>query len=529
LTCFQLGDVFESNPNALGLKQMENDEETTNRKRYKTDDQAGTSKVIMIRGIPADCMESELISLVNDFGNVSKTLIIGMKRIGFIEMDSVEIASQVLQHFSSNPAYVREEPINMQFSTRQEITPNSRYSNNANAFGRMVEGGTQVSTRGGARLEGDPNTILLVTIVNMRIPVTIENLYQVFRTFGEVLRIVTFEKRSFQALVEFSNIPSAVTAKQQLEDKDMFQGCCTLLISYSRMKAPLKVIENNHRARDFTAQNPVVRPNNLFSQQQQASFSQQQASFSQQQASFSQQQPGFSAPLQFGVPPPRFADGFDVQHQQQVPPMDGHQGTVLLVHNLNQEKVNPDVIFTLFGVYGDVLRVKIMFNKKDTALVQFATTAQAARARRYLDKLSLYGNEISIISSKHPSIKLRLPSNYDPSGEMLCKDYTESRLHRFKIPNSRNEQHISPPSSILHLSNLPEDTTEEDLTNLFSDDDKTGILNGMKLFGKDRRMALVSFDSISIATHYLIRYHNHPLHGKMMKINFSFKKDNQQL
>jgi len=29
------------------------------------------------------------------------------------------------------------------------------------------------------------------------------------------------------------------------------------------------------------------------------------------------------------------------------------------------------------GVYGDVSRVKIMFNKKDTALVQFADPGQA--------------------------------------------------------------------------------------------------------------------------------------------------------
>lgn len=29
------------------------------------------------------------------------------------------------------------------------------------------------------------------------------------------------------------------------------------------------------------------------------------------------------------------------------------------------------------GVYGDVLRVKIMYNKRDTALVQFTEAAQA--------------------------------------------------------------------------------------------------------------------------------------------------------
>jgi len=218
---------------------------------------------------------------------------------------------------------------------------------------------------------------------------------------------------------------------------------------------------------------------------------------------------------------------FEIQQQQQQQvPMLNSQGSVLLVHNLNQEKINPDVLSVLFGVYGDVLRVKILFKKKDTALVQFATAAQAARSRRYLDKLTLYGNEMSIISSKHTSITLPSPnSKFDHLGEELCKDYTKSRQHRFQIPNSRNEQHISPPSSTLHLSGLPEDVSEDELTNLFSDDSIGESLNGIKIFGKNRQMALVSFDSIEIATHYLIRYHNHSLRRKYIKINFSFKRD----
>jgi hypothetical protein len=34
--------------------------------------------------------------------------------------------------------------------------------------------------------------------------------------------------------------------------------------------------------------------------------------------------------------------------------------------------------FFFIGVYGDVHRVKILFNKKDSALIQFATPQQAA-------------------------------------------------------------------------------------------------------------------------------------------------------
>jgi len=36
------------------------------------------------------------------------------------------------------------------------------------------------------------------------------------------------------------------------------------------------------------------------------------------------------------------------------------------------------IINILLGVYGDVHRVKILFNKKDSALIQFATPQQAA-------------------------------------------------------------------------------------------------------------------------------------------------------
>ena len=39
-------------------------------------------------------------------------------------------------------------------------------------------------------------------------------------------------------------------------------------------------------------------------------------------------------------------------------------------------QVSLDDIFTLFGVYGDVVRVKILYSKQETALVQFATPQQ---------------------------------------------------------------------------------------------------------------------------------------------------------
>ena len=65
-------------------------------------------------------------------------------------------------------------------------------------------------------------------------------------------------------------------------------------------------------------------------------------------------------------------------------PMRQQGGCVLIVSNLEETRVTPDVLFTLFGVYGDVLRVKILFNKKDTALIQVTISFLDASSHLYM-------------------------------------------------------------------------------------------------------------------------------------------------
>ena len=51
--------------------------------------------------------------------------------------------------------------------------------------------------------------------------------------------------------------------------------------------------------------------------------------------------------------------------------------SVLLVSNLDQESVSCYDLFILFGVYGNVVRVKILYNKPDNALLQMSDNGQA--------------------------------------------------------------------------------------------------------------------------------------------------------
>lgn len=122
------------------------------------------------------------------------------------------------------------------------------------------------------------------------------------------------------------------------------------------------------------------------------------------------------------------------------------------------------------------MRVKILFNKKETALVQmsdstqaqlgtgrFTSTSEGTRQRNtpfflvsaamsHLNGQKLYGRAVRITVSKHMSVQLPREGHEDQG---LTKDFSNSPLHRFKKPGSKNYSNIFPPSATLHLSNIP--------------------------------------------------------------------------
>jgi hypothetical protein len=53
-----------------------------------------------------------------------------------------------------------------------------------------------------------------------------------------------------------------------------------------------------------------------------------------------------------------------------------------------------------------VQRVKILFNKKDTALIQMAEPQQAIHAINHLDKVKLWGKAIRVMHSKHTNVQV---------------------------------------------------------------------------------------------------------------------------
>ncbi|KAI1728194.1 RNA recognition motif domain-containing protein [Ditylenchus destructor] len=428
----------------------------------------------------------------------------------------------------------------------------------------------------GASANGDgtqqqPNSVLRVIIDNMIYPVTLDVLYAIFSRFGKVLRIITFNKNNtFQALVQLSEASAAQNARNGLDGQNVYNGCCTLRIDYSKL-ATLNVKYNNDKSRDYT--NPNLPSGELTFEQQLslvAAAAQGQLNAANSLGSI---MPGAYStfPLTVGgnsgngtsfYPQQTLHSANDVLSAAMAAAASNHQGNslspfltasnlaaavnaaaavngsaqntaalhfpqlgglllspVVLVSNMDENKVTPDALFTLFGVYGDVQRVKILFNKKDNALIQYSEPQQAQLAIQHLDKMRWHDKVIRVTASKHTNVQM--PKEGQPDAG-LTRDYTNSPLHRFKKPGSKNYMNIYPPSSTLHLSNIPPNITEEFLTNAFQE--KGFGVKELKFFQRDHKMALAQLEDVETSINALVEMHNYKLADNAhLRVSFSKK------
>lgn len=184
------------------------------------------------------------------------------------------------------------------------------------------------------------------------------------------------------------------------------------------------------------------------------------------------------------------------------------------------EDITPYRIFRLFSLYGNVTKVKIMFKKRDTALIQYMDSYQAKLAKLYLNGCSIQEHQIKVNTSKSQYIIMpKKGANNESEESLLAQDFSHSKEHRYKIAGSRNFQNIAPPSKVLHLSNLPKDIDEEGLQQLFS---PVSAFNKIKFFEVGgKTMAHAEFDSVSLAIEIIIKFHNYNIEGRYLKLSFS--------
>ncbi|XP_032297249.1 polypyrimidine tract-binding protein 3 isoform X2 [Coturnix japonica] len=431
-------------------------------------------------------------------------------------MASEENAISMVNYCSTALPHIHNQPVYVQYSNYRELktdglptqsgAPAALQAMNAAPCGNMAV--TSAYPAEGGLCPGQ-SSVLRIIVENAYYPVTLDVLHQIFCKFGFVLKIVTFTRNNqFQALIQYAEPENAYYAKMILNGRNIYNSCCTLRIDFSKLTS-LRVKYNNDKSRDFTRFDlPTAEGQLSLDPAVMAAFGSQDMIFQRYAGTG-----GFGPVTCY----PQNAVTTCVASVQMCNP--GVPGnSVLMVSNLNPEAITPHGLFILFGAFGDVLRVKIMFKNKENALVQMADAAQAQIAISYLNGQKLYGKFMRTTLSKHQSIQLPREGEEDNG---LTKDYSNSPLHRFKKPGSRNFQNIFPPSATLHLSNIPPSVSFDYLKSLFARSGST--VKAFRFFQKDCKMALIQLGSVEEAVHALIDLHNYDL-GDNHHLRVSFSK-----
>jgi len=185
------------------------------------------------------------------------------------------------------------------------------------------------------------------------------------------------------------------------------------------------------------------------------------------------------------------------------------------------DNITPLMLFRLFGMYGNVMKIKILFNHPDKAFIEFQSPLQAELARRCLTNCPIMGNTLKVDFAKKGTIVDISLLKKEPDNKYLG-DFSTSSEHRYKYVGSKNHANISPPSKVLHLSNMHPDKSEAFYKELFGN---LGKIKKFLFMKNEEKMALVEMASVEDALNILMHFHNFDVDGKYLKVTFSkYKK-----
>ena len=179
-----------------------------------------------MKNLPPDASEPSLKKYFSQFGGILRAKVLIHKSLGFVEFACLEDAQKCCQAGAVD-LLMDGRRLKINYSGRDSIEEDKNQGNEA-------------------------SRILLVTITNVKFPMTAEVVQAVFSKCGEVLRTVLFQRQQGeQALVEMETLEQAQVARKELDGKNVFLTSNCMQVSFSQQQS-LQISQQNDRARDFT-------------------------------------------------------------------------------------------------------------------------------------------------------------------------------------------------------------------------------------------------------------------------------------
>jgi RNA recognition motif-containing protein len=351
------------------------------------------TEVLLFKKIPYNATELDVIALCKPFGQIEDVCLIKTKGYAFVQFQETKMAQFCYEAFKIKEPKLKDSKVYVFHTGKHEIT--------------KPEGSNSY-----------PSRSILVTVsslVEEINPVVIENLVT---RYGIPFKVIRLQDIPFNAIFEMKDIEEAIRLKEGLNN---FEITKTSRINASFVSEKLFTMKSTPKTPKMK-----VSDRNCTSLENSTVASPIFQSGDNSLEAFSD---GLSSDSYFSL---------SRQNSDEV------ASKTVMVRNL-PENTTCDDLFKLFGMYGNISKVKIFYKTPDSGLVQFQESHQANLAKKFLNNCPIKNCSLNVSLSKS-EISTTISENND-----FFKDFTNQKGQRYRKQGSKNFRNIAQPSKVLHL------------------------------------------------------------------------------
>jgi len=475
------------------------------------------SKVILFKGIPEDTLEEEMIHLCHSFGPIKDIFIKKQKRYVYVQFERVEQAQRCYESFKAFPTTLRGYTLYVFYTGKDDIDKANAVLNSPSRFLHLIFHKLTFNL--------DPNFIT-----------------QLLSAYGKCMKVLVLSPQSNQVFVELEDVGQAMRAREALDGKFIFNSSFMEVFFTEEKEVFVKGKPHSNVGLSTAGTldhipliSPAIKTSNSFNNIWTEPQSPNSCIWPSSGANNNISSPLFPLPNYHSENMIRSVHFPNNEKQGLMRKENNHHPqkqaevfsasilnkedkspTLLLIKNLPQG-ITSRMLFKLFGMYGNVLKVKIFFKNPENALIEYQTAEHAELAKIYLNNCPVYGNNIFVTNSKK-GVVIDTSALKKVDETQYMGDYTNSPEHRYKFSGSKNHMNIVAPSKVLHISNLCHDKDESFYANMFKE---FGVIHKFMFLKGPEKMALLEMSTVEATVKILMNFHNFNINGKYLKVSFS--------
>jgi RNA recognition motif-containing protein len=179
-----------------------------------------THNYLLVKNLPPETTEDNVRGLFRGFQSLREVLIVKNSNNIYVTFDSTIEVQRILKLSESKGFEVAGRQLKMCLVSKLPLDLN------------------------------DKSSIVLMTIYNERIEISVDSIYDLFREFGVIRKIIIFKKKNYQVFIEFGSSDDALFFKEALHNTN-YRGLVFLKIQFTQKKE-LVVNGDSQYERDFT-------------------------------------------------------------------------------------------------------------------------------------------------------------------------------------------------------------------------------------------------------------------------------------